>query len=259
MVPPVQAHKPRLVRILHEDPDLGYRLDPAEAEAAARQTVGILETISSGPWTPATLAQGRCLFGGLLLDGLLVRELTVGGAVTAELLGAGDLVLPNDADATVPFVGSESTWTAMERTRIAWLDGPFVVAIRRWPELGAALLERSHRRFVRVGVLQAINQMTRIDDRVLTLLWHLAERWGRVRADGVLLPLRLPHKAIAQLVGARRPSVTTAIGALERRGQIERRADGAWLLAGRPPVALDALPARESPWRDVRSGAPAVA
>jgi CRP/FNR family transcriptional regulator, cyclic AMP receptor protein len=258
-VPPVRQHKARLVRILHEDPDLGYRLDPAEAEAAARQTVGILEDVPTGPWKPATLSQGRCLFGGLLLDGLLVRELTVGGAVTAELLGAGDLVLPNDADETVPFVSSQSAWTAMEPTRIAWLDGPFVVAIRRWPELGAALLERSHRRFVRVGVLQAINQMTRIDDRVLTLLWHLAERWGRVRADGVLLPLRLPHKAIAHLVGARRPSVTTAIGSLERSGRLERRSNGAWLLLGSPPNAIDDVPERESPWSDTRSGAPSVA
>jgi hypothetical protein len=257
-VPPVPAHKPRLVRILDEDPDLGYRLDPDEADAAARQTVGILEAVPPGPWTPATLSQGRCLFGGLLLDGLLVRELTVGGAVTAELLGAGDLVLPNDADAPVPFVGSEAAWTALEPTRIAWLDGPFVVAIRRWPELGAALLERSHRRFVRVGVLQAIAQMTRIDDRVLTLLWQLAERWGRVRPDGVLLPLRLPHKAIAHLVGARRPSVTTAIGSLERSGRLERRSDGAWLLLGSPPTAIDEVPHRESPWSDTRSGTPSV-
>src|SRR2546423_13432663 len=257
-VPPVPEQRPRLVRILHEDPDLARRLDADEARAAARQTVGILEEISPGPWKPATLAQGKCVFGGLVLDGLLVRELTVGGAVTAELLGAGDLVLPQDADEPVPFVGAQMTWTVLDATRVAWLDGPFVVAVRRWPELAAVLLERSQRRLVRVGVLQAIAQLTRIDDRVLTLLWHLAERWGRVRRDGILLPLRLPHKAIGRLVGARRPSVTTAIGALERRGLLERYADGAWLLLGAPPQALDRLPAADSPWRDT-AGAPAVA
>src|SRR4051794_301224 len=234
-VPPVPRRKARLVRVLHEDPDLGHRLDSAELEVAARQTVGILQEISPGPWQPATVAQGKCLFGGLLLDGLLVRELAVGGATTAELLGAGDLVLPQDIDQAVPFVSSQMTWTALEPTRIAWLDGPFVVAVRRWPELAAVLLERSQRRIVRVGVLQAIGHLTRVDDRVLTLLWHLAERWGRVRRDGILLPLRLPHKAIARLIGARRPSVTTAIGSLERQGLIERFADGAWLLIGPPP------------------------
>src|SRR5439155_1291855 len=89
---------PRLVRVLHEDPDLAHRLDDEEAEAAARQTVGILEEIQPGSWRPVPVTHGKCLFGGLVLDGMLVRELTVAGAVSAELLGAGDLVLPEDAD-----------------------------------------------------------------------------------------------------------------------------------------------------------------
>src|SRR3954462_15812259 len=243
-VRPVLDQRRRLVRILVEDPDLGHRLDPDEVSEATRQTVGILEEVSPGPWRPASVTDGKCLFGGLVLDGLLVRELTVADVVTAELMGAGDIVLPSDTDLPVPFVTVDMTWTALEPARVAWLDGPFVVAIRRWPQLGAAVLERTQRRFVRVGVLQAINQMTRIDDRVLPLLWHLAERWGRVRADGVLLPLRLPHKAIAHLVGARRPSVTTAIGTLERSGRIERRSNGAWLLLGSPPNAIDDVPER---------------
>jgi len=258
-VPAVPEERVRLVRILHEDPDLAHRLDADEVLAATRQTVGILERVPAGPWRPAKLAEGKCLFGGLVLDGLLVRELTVADTVTAELLGAGDLVLPLDADEAVPFVGTETSWTALDTTRIAWLDGPFVVAVRRWPGLAAALMERTRRRIVRVGVLQAIAQMTRVDDRVLMLLWHLSERWGRVRRDGILLPLRLPHKAIARLIGARRPSVTTAIGALERRGDLERRADGAWLLVGPPPQALAELPTPDSVWHDARTGEPAVA
>ncbi|HEY3020863.1 MAG TPA: Crp/Fnr family transcriptional regulator [Solirubrobacteraceae bacterium] len=250
---PVQPKRPRLVRVLNEDPDLAHRLDEHEAQAAARQTVGILEQIQPGPWRPAPVAQGKCLFGGLVLDGLLVRELTLAGSVSAELLGAGDLVLPEDADRTVPFVEMRVAWTALEPTRVAWLDAPFAAAMRRWPELGAGLLERTERRFSRLAALQAIGQLTRVDDRVLTLLWHLAERWGRVRTDGIVVPLRLTHKAIARLVGARRPSVTTAIGLLERRGLVERRVDGSWLLLGNPPQSLSRFPAGASPWRDGRT------
>ena len=139
-----------------------------------------------------------------------MRELTAGGAVSAELMGAGDIVLPLDADPTVPFITSETTWTALEPTRIAWLDGPFLVAVRRWPELAAALLERSRRRLVRIGVLQAIAQLTRIDERVLMLLWHLAERWGRVGRDGILLPIKLPHKARASRVGTTNSRASSA-------------------------------------------------
>ena len=256
--PPVQQ-RPRLVRVLDEDPDLAHRLDEHEAQVAARQTVGILESVRPGSWRPIPVAHGKCLFGGLVLDGLLVRELTIAGSVSAELLGAGDLVLPEDADQTVPFVGTQTAWTALEPTRVAWLDAPFAAALRRWPELGAALLERSERRFSRLAVLQAIGQFTRVDDRVLTLLWHLAERWGRVRTDEIVVPVRLTHKAIARLVGARRPSVTTAIGVLARRGLVGRRADGAWLLRGPPPESMRSLPATASPWGEGRTGAPGLA
>src|SRR4051812_22036401 len=176
---PVQrAH---LVRILDEDPDLGRRLDGREAALAARQTVGTLEEVGVGPWRPHKLDEGRCLYGGLILSGLIVRELSIGGGTSAELLGAGDLVLPVDADETVPFVVPEITWDALEPTRVAWLDAPFGIAVRRWPELGAALLERSQRRFARLALGQAVSQLTRVDDRLLIELWHLAERWGRVR------------------------------------------------------------------------------
>jgi CRP-like cAMP-binding protein len=246
MSAPVQ--KARLVRVLEHDPDLARRLSDQDAALARRQTVGVLQEVAPGPWRPATIDSGKCLFGGLVLNGLLVREVALGSAVSAELLGAGDLVLPRDADEIVPFIPAAPSWTALEPTRVAWLDAPFAVAVRRWPELSAVLLERAQRRFERVAVTQAINQLTRVDDRVLTLLWHLAERWGRMSTDGVVLPIRLTHRVLARLVGARRPSVTTAIGALERRGAIARRPDGSWLLTGPVPVSANGQ-APQSPWR----------
>jgi CRP/FNR family transcriptional regulator, cyclic AMP receptor protein len=252
---PVQ--RTRLVRILHEDPDLARRIDERDVMLAARQTVGTLEEVPVGDWSPATLNQGKSLYGGLVLSGLLVRELSVAGGTSAELLGAGDLVLPLDADETVPFVVPETHWSVLERARIAWLDAPFGVALRRWPELGAVLLERSQRRFSRLALSQAVSQLTRVDERVLIELWHLAERWGRVRPDGVLLPVRLTHRVLGRLIGARRPSVTTAVGSLERRGLLTRQAAGGWLLHGSPPAALQRA-APEEPWRHRRTGAPGL-
>ena len=83
--------------------------------------------------------------------------------------------------------------------------------------------------------MQAIAHLKRIDDRLLALLWCLAERWGRVSPDGVVVALRLPHRTLGSLVGARRPSVPTALGQLMARGEVERRPDGGWLLLGNPP------------------------
>jgi hypothetical protein len=72
---------------------------------------------------------------------------------------------------------------------------------------------------------------------MLVLLWVLAERWGRVSRDGVRVPVGLPHRMLATLVGARRPSVTTALAGLAREGLIERTAEG-WLLHGDPDEVL---------------------
>jgi hypothetical protein len=54
--------------------------------------------------------------------------------------------------------------------------------------------------------------------------------------DGVQVPLRLSHRLIGQLVGARRPTVSSALAELAGRGDLVRRPDGTWLLAGRRPV-----------------------
>jgi CRP-like cAMP-binding protein len=260
---PGTVQRQRLVRILQEDPDLARRLEPAEAALAARQTVGFLDEVEAGPWRPSSLSDGKSLYGGLILSGLLVRELTAGTGTTAELLGAGEVILPRDAGDVTPFVRTRATWTALEPTRIAWLDTPFGLALRRWPELSSALLERSQRRADRLALSQAISQLTRVDDRVIILLWHLAERWGRVRSDGILLPIRLTHRVLARLVGARRPSVTTAVGTLERTGRLSRLDGGGWLLCGDPPEVLGRLspaaPAAPSaPWQHGQTGAAAL-
>jgi hypothetical protein len=50
-------------------------------------------------------------------------------------------------------------------------------------------------------------------------------------------PLDLDHALLARIVGARKATVTTAIGALQRRGALERVEQG-WMLHGPPPTQL---------------------
>ena len=75
----------------------------------------------------------------------------------------------------------------------------------------ACLLDRLSERSERLAITQAISQLRRVDRRLLTLFWHLAERWGRVGTDGVVVPLALTHRMLGQLVGARRPTVSSAL------------------------------------------------
>jgi CRP-like cAMP-binding protein len=97
------------------------------------------------------------------------------------------------------------------------------------------------RRSRNFAVILAIVQHPKVESRLHMLLWHLADRWGTVRPEGVLVPLRLTQTVLAELVAARRPTVSAALGVLERDGQLTRTPAG-WILHGAPPGerALDA-------------------
>src|SRR4051812_28035369 len=227
---------PRSVQLLIVDPDLARDLDQRRArEAAQRLYVRSIE-IPRGRWSPLdTVPQSSRPLGLLLLDGMLVREATVADHPSAELLGPGDVLRSWDDPDSEELLPRSIEWTALTTTRMAVIDHAFAIRAAQWPEVVAALFDRAARRAERLVVMQAIAHLTRVDDRLLALLWSLAERWGRVVPGGVLVSLRLSHRTLAGMVGARRPSVTTALGQLMARGEIERRPDGGWLLLGEPP------------------------
>ena len=49
---------------------------------------------------------------------------------------------------------------------------------------------------------------------------RLADRWGRVTPEGIVLELQLTHRVISELTGLRRPSVSLSLGDLERAGEL---------------------------------------
>jgi CRP/FNR family transcriptional regulator, cyclic AMP receptor protein len=219
------------IRLLDYDPTLGRSLRPerrAEATATAQARVVKIER---GERTLAELAGGQeTAYGVLLLDGLLNRTVVLDGVTSAQLLGGGDLVRVA-ADRGDALVAATIRWTAIEPVTVALLDELFLLTVRRWPELVAALFERVAAQEERRDIHRALSQLPRVEDRLHALLWLLAERWGRVTPDGVLLRLRLTHELLGQLVGAKRPTVSLALKELEARGGIRRQADGGWLLA----------------------------
>jgi CRP/FNR family transcriptional regulator, cyclic AMP receptor protein len=224
------------VQLLDVDPELARGLDPRRAREAGQRLYARVIDIPRGRWSPsAGLLDGSRPIGLLILEGVLVREATVGDHPSAELLGPGDLLRAwNDADSE-ELLPRTIDWSALTATRVAVVDQAFAVRAAQWPEVFAALIARAARRAERLVVLQAIAHLTRVDDRLLALLWCLAERWGRVVPGGVLVSLRLSHRTLAGMIGARRPSVTTALGQLMARGELERRPDGEWLLRGEAP------------------------
>jgi CRP-like cAMP-binding protein len=226
------------ISLLKADPDLGALLaEPRRSEAERRLLVST-HRLGVGPWDVTRLAGASADHIGLLvLDGVIARELTVADHVSAELLGPGDLIRPWQAASKSELLPVDAEWSVLSPSTLAVLDRRFAAEVSQYPEVTAALFDRLSERSLRLATTQAISQLTRVDRRLKALFWHLAERWGRVGGEGVVIPLALTHRILGQLVGARRPTVSTALSELAERDELVRRGDGSWLLRGDPPDA----------------------
>lgn len=218
--------------MLDVDPDLARDLDPDATRAARDQLVARVETLHpgtrAGSWGPRN-PMGHV--GLMVTHGLMLRQLTIGKSRCAELLGAPDLLRPWDHDGGMSLpAGGRIDWEVLVETRVAVLDLGFVRRASAWPELVGALAARGVWRAQSLAVHQAIGNLQRVDERVLLLFAHLAQRWGRVKTEGIVLELPLTHDLVARLTGAQRPSVTTALGQLTGRGRVQRLPDRTWLL-----------------------------
>jgi hypothetical protein len=227
-----------LISIVDADPELGELLDEAQRAQARRHALTRVRRLSPGQWDAAGAREPATHHRGfLIVEGLLTREVDVLGRRCVELLGPGDVLRPWHWDAEGSHVHAEVGWVVLEPSRLAVLDHGLVTRMTPWPALGLELFNRGTRRAHALAIVLAITHHQRVDDRLLLTLWHLAERWGRVRPDGIVVPLPLSHQRLADLVGAHRPTVTTAMGDLARRGAVSRGA-GAWVLHGSPPEQL---------------------
>lgn len=228
-----------VISLIDADPELGDLLDPESRERAQREALTLVRRLSPGEWNVAEAIEPDSHHRGfLIVDGLISREVDVLGRRCVELLGAGDVLRPWSWDEDGSHVKAEVGWVVLEPARMAVLDHRLVVRITPWPQLGMELFSRGTRRAHSLAVSLAIAHHQRVDDRLMLTLWHLAERWGRVGPDGVAVPLPLSHQRLADLVGAHRPAVTTAMGELTKAGSISRRDDRTWLLHGAPPAEL---------------------
>jgi CRP/FNR family transcriptional regulator, cyclic AMP receptor protein len=228
-----------VISIVDADPDLAELLDGSELERARREALARVQQLSRGSWDVGAAREDDVHHRGfLIIDGLLSRDVEVMGRRCVELIGPGDVMRPWSWDEEGSHVQAEVGWQVLEETRLAVLDHGVVVRIVPWPQLGLELFNRGTRRAHHLAVALAIAHHQRVEDRLLLTLWHLAERWGRVHSDGIVLPLPLSHQRLADLVGAHRPTVTTAIGELTRAGRVGRRDGGDWVLHGSPPEQL---------------------
>lgn len=230
------------IRVADAFPDLTRHLPPDQARIAGHYALATIETLRPGQWSPDPSLQPRPGHMGLLIiDGLMTRDVALGNTVATELVGRGDILRPVDfdgANAPVPF---DVKWRVLQPTQIAVLDRDFAAVICHWPEAVEVLLQSAVRRAQSLSLHVAVCHLRRVHTRLLVLMWHMADRWGKVTPDGVSLPMKLTHELLGRLVGAQRPSVTTALKHLMEEGRVSRREDGTWLLHGEAPDTLERI------------------
>ena len=228
--------------VLREDPELAEAIPADRRPAALEECVAhVLELPHAGDEGTSDLAAGGV--GLLMLDGHLIRRVGIEGRFGAELVGEGDLLRPWRDEQDSPLLPLKTGWAVVSPVRAAILDEAFYPCMAKYPELCASLVGRAVQRARYLAVQMAIVHQPRVDKKLHMLLWHLAGRWGRVRPDATVLRLRLTHQLLAELVAARRQTVTSAISELARVRLLD--SDGeTWLLYGEPPGELLAVDGR---------------
>jgi CRP-like cAMP-binding protein len=236
------ADRPRDgVRLLEVEPELAAGLSPAQFAKARDVLVVPRVHMAAGPWESPGAAAGQ--IGALLLSGVVIRTATVFARPSVQAFGAGDMI-----DARL-LADAASEWRVLEAGHAALLDDRLHTAAAVWPALIDGLVRRLLEASQRQRTLAAITAMPHVEQRLLALLSHFAERWGRVTPAGVTVRLPVSHTVLGHLVGARRPTVSLALAALAEQRLVRRLPDGTWLLpadclqwpitgvpAGRPAV-----------------------
>lgn len=240
--------------VLQIDPDLADGIAESRLSAAVRACQARAIEIPAGRWEAEELGGELSGFGLLVVSGILCRRVVQGEHNGAEVLGPGDLLRPWEGIGGWASIPTESSWKVIEPGKLAVLDAEFVRRANPYPELTIGLVQRALLRSRYLAVLIAIISRRRIDTRLTMLFWHLADRFGHLNGEWVEIPVPLTHGTLAELVAARRPSVTTALSHLSER-EVLQRVERGWRLRGKVPPELLEVRASVPPRR--QDGAPA--
>jgi CRP-like cAMP-binding protein len=162
-----------------------------------------------------------------VLSGTVAIDVAIASRVCTSLIGPTELILlGGTANESVPLHWGLSV---LEPAMVAVLDERLLVIARRWPRLLIALLNRGAQQTRHAILQKAISQLPRVEDRLLALMWSLADRRGIVRQDGIWVHLAITHDALAQMIGARRPTVSLGLKSLSAQGLLRAEAGG-WLI-----------------------------
>jgi CRP/FNR family transcriptional regulator, cyclic AMP receptor protein len=177
-----------------------------------------------------TLSATPTAFDFIVVDGVVLKQTRYAGRTSLELLGPGDVLAPPLTPSRQLESRATSSYQAHGQASLAVIEDRFRTAARRWPQLSDVLHDRLARQTHRASMYLAILHIARSEDRVLALFSDLAERFGHVTSDGIVIDVELTHQLIGQLIGSRRPTVSIALEELSTTGTLTRTSNDRWML-----------------------------
>jgi CRP/FNR family cyclic AMP-dependent transcriptional regulator len=220
-----------LVRLTDADPDLLLGLSGQEAATARHLLTAPLRVSEAGAEITGVGEPGS---EALLLTGFVAHATRIAGRESIELIGPGGLVVIDQPSAVLDSQPIEHQLRSLTGVRLAILDVGVWSALARYPAVAKTLSLRRYEQARELAIRMALAQAPRLEVRLLGSLWHLADRWGVVTPQGVVIPVPLTNGLLAALTASQRPSVSVAMKTLVERGEIERVDQRHWRLIGQP-------------------------
>ena len=211
--------------------ELTQHLTPDERAELAGIDLPVVLT-EPGPLGLDSLLKRHQAFSAIVLDGIVMNSLRIGEQTGIQLLGPGDVLVPPGA--LSPSWLANSDLVCATEVRLVLFANDLFAGVNRCPGIVQALYGCIGDQLQRLTAQLVICQIPRVDERVLAMLWLLAESWGVVTPSGVRLPIALTHETLGALVGARRPTITLALRKLVQEDAIVHQ-DSGWLLLEPPP------------------------
>ena len=219
------------VSLIRVWPDIAAGLPPGERRVAEQALVAPLLRARDEDLAGVFATQAEGVSDFAVVEGVVLKETILATRSALEVLGPGDVLARPLSAMRQAVARAESRYLALGDAAIAPLGTPFKRVAARWVQvadfLQAQLAEQAHRASMHLAMLH----QSRAEDRILALFTDLAERFGRVTPEGIVIDLPLTHDLIGRLTASRRPTVSLALLALDDAGALSRRDDGSWKLA----------------------------
>jgi hypothetical protein len=238
--PPAEP-RPTQIPLMRAEPEFLKAVPEGDHAVAAARPLVTRHELSIGHFEAVDLADEQPPpFGLLVLSGAVCRETVLGGHASAYLFGPGTIMQPwEQIAASLPW---EPSWSCVLETTVVVLDGDFPRYLERWPALGELVRAQLSAQLQGALCQCALTGLSRVDDRIIALFWHLADVWGTVRRDGVVIRLPLTHRLIGRMVAAERATISLALSRLSHRGLLVKTGTRTWMLHPESQLALTGQP-----------------